>query len=198
MEDAAPKSCCAMKAEAASASPPRLNVINRPVTPKAEEPEAAQSKLQQYRPLIVIFGVSLLAAAALSFGAQLPFMRGAMGLFLCLLASLQLFSLDGFAKTFAGYDVVAAKVKAYALAYPFIELALGFAYLAGIAPMATNAVMLALMLVGNIGVINVLRRGQKIQCACVGTTFSLPVGRVTLAENTVMGLMAAVMLLEHM
>jgi len=197
MENAAPKSCCAAKPAAPAAGLSPLNVIQRPARAATEPAEKPQSKLQQYRPLVVILGVSLLAAAALAYGAHLPFMRLSMGLFLCGLATLQLFSLEGFAKTFAGYDVVARRLPLYGTAYPFIELALAASYLAGTLPLVTNVVMLAIMAIGNIGIIQVLRRGAKVQCACVGTSFSLPVGRVTLAENTIMGLMALVMLLGY-
>lgn len=196
MEETAPKSCCSMKPAAVL---PTLKVVQRAATPESAASAAlpAEGKLQQYRPLIVILGVSLMASGALAYGAHLPFMRLSMGLFLAMLASLQLFSLPGFAKTFAGYDVVAKRLPLYGTAYPFIELALAGSYLAGTAPVVTNAVMLAIMAIGNIGVIQVMRSGARVQCACAGASFSLPVGRVTLAENTIMGLMALGMLVGH-
>lgn len=160
-------------------------------------PAGFKAKLVVYRPLIVITLVAFLAAYALMMGALLPLMDGLMGLFLILLATLQLFDLRGYANSFAKYDLVAARWPLYGLAYPFIELVLGLSYLAGTLPLATNLVMLAIMVVGTIGVVRTVRSGVAVQCACAGTGFSLPVGRVTIAENTIMGLMAAINLYHY-
>ncbi|MDE1151173.1 MAG: hypothetical protein PW788_01440 [Micavibrio sp.] len=193
------KPCCAAKPETATPqNSNRLNVIQPRVAVAGANPaqETFADKVRQYKPLIVILAVALVAAAGLAAGGHLAFMQAAMGMFLCLLATLKFFSLQGFANTFAGYDLLAARVKAYAFAYPFIEMALGFLYLSGIAPLATNAVMAVLMLVGSLGVAQVIRHGKKVQCACVGSSFALPVGRVTLAENLVMAAMAGMALLH--
>jgi hypothetical protein len=44
------------------------------------------------------------------------------------------------------------------------------------------------------GVAQALREKRTIQCACLGTALKLPMTKVTLAEDVVMGLMALVML----
>jgi hypothetical protein len=154
------------------------------------------SKFAQYKPLTVILALALLMAAALSGGHAMSFGQALMGLFLCLLSALQLFDRKAFAVAFAKYDLVADSFPLYGEAYPFIELVLGLAYLSGAAPLATNIVMLAIMIVGTAGVLKAIRSGAKIQCACAGTAFTLPVGRVTVFENAVMGLMAAVNIFE--
>jgi hypothetical protein len=46
------------------------------------------------------------------------------------------------------------------------------------------------MTLGSIGVVNVIRSGKTVRCACVGGSFAQPVGRVTLAENCAMAVMA--------
>ena len=48
--------------------------------------------------------------------------------------------------------MLARPVRAYGYAYPFVELGLGVAYLAGLAPLATNLLTLAVMLIGLVGV----------------------------------------------
>jgi len=118
-------------------------------------------------------------------------MEAAMGMFFILLSVLKLFDVKGFARGFAGYDIVAERFPPYGLAYPFIELALGLLYLSGAFSFFTNAVTLVLMLTGSLGVIRALRRGETVRCVCVGAGFNLPVGRVTLAENLIMAAMAA-------
>jgi hypothetical protein len=162
---------------------------------KAASQKSMTEKIVQYRPIIVITGVAAFAAAALAVSATMPFMRGMMGIFLLLLATLKLFNWNGFADSFAGYDILARHARGYALAYPLIELSLAWFYLTGFQPIATNTVMLAIMCIGSIGVVRVIQTGEVRKCACVGSGFDLPVGRVTLAENTVMGAMALMALL---
>lgn len=150
-----------------------------------------RSKITLYKPLIVILGISLVAAAALSLNG-IPAMNGLMGTFLLFLSSLKLFNITAFAETFAKYDFIAKRSRGYALAYPFIELGLGCLYLSGGLPVLTNTIALFVMCVGNIGVAQVIRSKSKVTCACVGSGFNLPVGLVTLAENMVMAIMSAV------
>lgn len=153
-----------------------------------------RDKIILYRPLIVIVAVSACAAAAISLQG-IPFMHGLMGMFLLLLAMLKLFDLPAFAVSFARYDVVAARSRAYALLYPFIELGLGALYLSGLFPAFTYIATMAVMAVGSIGVVRVIQQQAEIKCACVGTGFNLPVGYVTIAENTAMFAMAALALI---
>ncbi len=150
-----------------------------------------REKLKLYRPLIVIGLISLAASFAMSFSG-IPMMNGLMGMFLCFLASLKLFNLEAFAAGFAKYDLLAARSKLYGYLYPLIELALGILYLSGLFPLSTNILMLTVMIISSAGVIKTLRSGANVQCACVGTGFGLPVGRVTLFENATMGAMALI------
>jgi hypothetical protein len=164
----------------------------KPATPE----NSFREKLAQYRPLVVITAAALFAATALAAGGAVPFMRGAMGMFFLLLAAPKLFDWRGFAAGFAGYDVLARRSRTYALAYPFIEFALAGLYLSGFLPVFTALATLMLMILGNAGVVRVIRSGAKLKCVCAGSGFNLPVGRVTFAENTVMALMALMSLLH--
>jgi len=150
-----------------------------------------RDKLLLYKPLIIIFLISCLGAAALHIQNASFWMNDLMGLFLCFLAALKFFNLSRFADFFARYDLLAARIRVYALAYPFIELGLGFLYLSNITPVFTNAVLIAVMIVGTAGALNVVRSGRTVQCGCAGASFNLPVGRVTLFENLAMAAMAA-------
>jgi hypothetical protein len=176
------ETCCggkaAQTASVTATSAPETNIV---------------SALRLYRPLIVITAVSILAAAALALSGRM-FMDSVMGLFLIFLATLQLFDLNSFARMFAKYDIIGGKYFTYALAYPFIELALGLFYLWGGLPLFTNGVTIIVMLVGMIGIANTIHKGEQVQCACIGAGFTLPVGRVTLAENGIMALMAVLSL----
>jgi hypothetical protein len=166
----------------------------------ATKPEPRTSSLMEsitlYKPLITIFAVSLALALALNIGSGFYFMNALMAFFLGFIAILKLFSLNSFAESFAKYDIVAKRASLYARAYPFIELALALAYFSWSLPLLTNIVLLAITLIGNIGVWQIVKSGEKIQCACVGTGFNLPVSRITLVENAAMGLMAAINILH--
>jgi hypothetical protein len=93
------------------------------------------------------------------------------------------------------YDVLAKKWATYGLIYPFIELALGTAYLLGFRPMLVNAITLFVMVFSSIGVILAVMNKQKIRCACLGAVFNLPMSTVTVIEDLLMAAMAAWMLI---
>lgn len=153
--------------------------------------------ISRYQPLIVIVGVAVLAAASLQSVWDEGFMRYFMGLFFALLAMFKLFDLRGFADGFQKYDVVAKQWRGYGYAYPCIELGLGLAYLADYGARTTYIVTIAVMAVSAAGVIREIRRGNKFQCACLGTVLKVPLSTVSIVENAGMGLMAAGMLLAH-
>ncbi|MEB3246122.1 MAG: MauE/DoxX family redox-associated membrane protein [Vampirovibrionales bacterium] len=122
-------------------------------------------------------------------------MRLWMGLTFCSFAMLKLFNPAQFAEGFARYDLLAQRSTVYALAYPFIELALGLAYLSGVAPQGVLWLTVLLMLLGVIGVMRALKAGLSVSCACMGTVLNVPLSSVTLSENLTMGLMALAMLI---
>src|SRR4051812_36636316 len=91
-------------------------------------------------------------------------------------------------------DVLARPVRAYAYAYPFVELAVGVAYLARLAPVVTSIVILVVMLVSVVGVTQALLQRRRIQCACLRTVFNLPMTKMTFVEDALMAGMALAML----
>jgi len=48
---------------------------------------------------------------------------------------------------------------------------------------------------GALGVVNTMRQGKRINCACMGKILEVPVSTVTLTENLSMSIMALSMLL---
>lgn len=101
--------------------------------------------------------------------------------------------MPAFARAYAGYDLLAMRVPAYGYAYPFIEMALGLAYLTGFAPRFTLAATVLVMGLSALGVLAALMDGKTIRCACLGAVFNLPMSRVTLIEDLLMVTMAAAM-----
>ena len=89
---------------------------------------------------------------------------------------------------------MAARLPAYGRVYPYLELALGMAYLFRWQLPVTLWATLALMVFGSLGVIRALLDKKQIRCACLGTALNLPLSRVALIEDLGMAAMAAAML----
>jgi hypothetical protein len=143
-----------------------------------DEPQRRASGYRQYDPEAV--AVLKFIRRAKELGFTLKEIKGVLGL-----------RLDASATR----AEVREQARAYGYAYPFIELGLGIAYLVRFAPVATNLVTLVVMLVSIVGVTQALLQKRRIQCACLGTVFNLPMTKVTFVEDALMAGMALVMLI---
>ena len=151
-----------------------------------------------YQPLLLLMGYILLASVLVQWSlGSISFMETMRyfmaGFFLCF-SFFKLLDLRAFADAYAGYDLLAARWHGWGYVYPFVELALGIAYLANFAPPLTDAITIAVMGFSALGVIQAVRKKQKIRCACLGTVFKLPMSTVTIVEDLGMVAMAAAML----
>jgi YHS domain-containing protein len=156
-------------------------------------PPVAMPEKTDFTPLALIFsGVFLAAFIKYMFtGSSISdAMYDFMGMFFVVFAGFKLLDVKGFAEAYATYDIVAKKSRAYAAAYPFIELALGLAYLIRWNVDAVNWATFILMSVSSIGVIQAVKTKRKIQCACLGTKIKLPMTKITLLEDILMAVMA--------
>jgi hypothetical protein len=166
-------------------------------------PVAAQSEPatpdQSLAPLFIVFtyiagGVLLRAFISGDFSFH-TLMGNFMGGFFVVFSLFKMINLSGFADGYGTYDLLAKRSRLYSLAYPFIELGLGVAYLSSVAPVVTNVLPIVIMSIGAVGVARALSKKQAIQCACLGTALKLPMTKVTLAEDLLMVVMALLMLL---
>jgi copper chaperone CopZ len=167
---------------------------------------AGQSWMKTYYPLVLIvafiLGTSLLLQLGLSAGhgkggtaISVPeTMRYFMAGFFLVFSFFKLLDLKAFATAYQSYDVLAARWPGWGLIYPFVELGLGAAYLAHWMPVQTHVITLLVMGFSAIGVIRAVLNKSKIQCACLGTVFKLPMSTVTIVEDLGMVAMAALML----
>jgi hypothetical protein len=156
------------------------------------------SSWTDYIPLIVIVALALAAAAAKEFsygGAWkwMTWMQDFMGFFLVTFSMFKFFDLPGFADGFQMYDLLARPVRGYAYVYPFIECALGLSYLARWRLDWVYGATVVVMIFGALGVINALRKGLDLECACMGTVLKVPLSTVALLEDLGMAVMAAAM-----
>lgn len=161
---------------------------------------AADTDNPSYTPIFLIFGyiagATLLVQFADGNGFNLmQWMQHFMAGFFLVFSFFKMMNLKGFAEGYRTYDIVAKRIPAYGFIYPFVELALGVAFLTGIAPAAANLAALIVMGVSTIGVIQSLMKKTPFQCACLGTIIKLPLSKVTLFEDLLMVVMSAAMLI---
>jgi hypothetical protein len=90
-------------------------------------------------------------------------MANFMGGFFVAFSFFKFLNLQGFVDAYQTYDVLSRRIRAYGYVYPFLELGLGVAYLLGLAPVATNAVTLAVMLFGIVGLSHHSLRSEKCE-----------------------------------
>jgi hypothetical protein len=160
--------------------------------------EGRGTELAYYWPLISLVVVAALAALAIGAGFgradMVGLMHAYMGVFLTVFALLKLFNPSGFADGFEMYDLLASRVRGYGYVYPYLELALGLAYLSFFVPVATYVATIALFTFGALGVVKAVRAGLDIDCPCMGSVLSVPLSTVTLTEDAAMAAMAAILL----
>lgn len=159
----------------------------------------AVSWFTAYKPvlLILLFLTSATAAIQLSGGEPdgMQWMQQFMAGFFLTFSFFKFLDLRGFAESYATYDLLAGRIKGWGFVYPFVEAALGVAFLTGFNPLVTNLVALSVMGISLAGVLRSVLNKQKIRCACLGTVFNLPMSTVTIAEDSLMILMSAAMLI---
>ena len=161
---------------------------------KAEE----KSELQQLFPLFLIFGYIIAGSVLMhsKLWSTSGFMLDFMGLFYMVFSFFKLLDLKGFPESFKMYDPLAKVVPAYGWVYPFIELALGVMFLMRIQIPVALIATLVILGITTIGVTKTLLDKKSIQCACLGTALKLPMTKATFIENSIMIVMAVIMLIE--
>ena len=145
-----------------------------------------------YRPVIVLFLMSALMAAAAAYAVSgttlsLLTLRWFLSFSMCMLAFLKLRDVETFATMFLGYDLLARRWVGYAYIYPFAEAAAGVLMTA--AAFRWASIPLALF-AGTVGAVSVFKAvyidHRELKCACVGGDSNVPLGFISLTENLVM------------
>ncbi|TKC12606.1 heavy-metal-associated domain-containing protein [Pedobacter polaris] len=161
--------------------------------------EETKSFFETYKPVLLLFAyvgiVSALASWQNSTINWMLFMRFFMAGFFLSFSFFKLINLNGFAESYSMYDIVAKKFKPWGYIYAFIELGLGIAFVLNFNPMITNWITLIVMTISIIGVLQSVLNKKKIQCACLGAVFNLPMSTLTIIEDLLMIAMSATMLI---
>lgn len=165
-----------------------------------ETVEQVKSWIETYKPIVLIFGfitgITLLIQISNDTFSWMQWMNHFMAGFFLVFSFFKLLNLTGFAESYAMYDIVAKKWSGYGYVYAFIELSVGVSFLTGFNPMITNLATLVVMSISIIGVLQSVLNKKKIQCACLGAVFNLPMSTITIIEDALMILMSGTMLLN--
>lgn len=153
-----------------------------------------------YRPVIALFSITALMAAAASHAAfGTPFTIRAAEWFIafsmCVLALLKLQDVESFSSMFLNYDLLAQRWVPYSYIYPFAEALAGILMISGALMWLSIPVAL---FIGGIGAVSVFKAvyidKRELKCACVGGNSNVPLGFISLTENVMMIAMAVWML----
>jgi copper chaperone CopZ len=157
-----------------------------------------KSKLQQLKPLLLIIFYIASASILLHYKnwSWNDFMLDFMGLFYIVFSFFKMLDLKGFPESFRMYDPLAKRVTIYGKVYPFIETALGLMFLMRYELNIALISTLIVLGITTIGVTKTLLDKKAIRCACLGTALKLPMTEATFIENTIMIVMAILMLLN--
>tara|TARA_B100000424_G_C22941228_1_gene500891 strand:- start:2651 stop:3376 length:726 start_codon:yes stop_codon:yes gene_type:complete len=150
--------------------------------------------LSTYKPILItlifVFLLSFLSYEVFD-GTADSFMRFAMGYFFLIFSFLKFQDISQFASSFSNYDPITKTFYKFGLIYPFIELSLGIFFILGVFLLFSNILTLLILLPQTYGIFMKLRRKEEmINCACLGTSFSVPLSNLTILENISMCIMA--------
>ena len=165
-----------------------------------EMAEQTKSCFETYKPILLIFFyISLVTVIVqlknVTFNIMETMQYFMAGFFL-VFSFFKLLNLKGFAESYVMYDVLAKRIPVWAYLYAFVELALGIAYLINFNPIITNTITFVVMSISIIGVLQSVLNKKKMQCACLGAVFNLPMSTVTIIEDALMIVMSGIMILK--
>ena len=168
-------------------------------TAHSEMLEETKSWAATYKPILIIFGYVTAISLVVSWQNNainfMDFMRVFMAGFFLTFSFFKMLNLKAFAESYAMYDIVAKKFSPWGYIYAFIELGLGLSFALNLSPIVVNWVTLIVMTVSILGVLESVLNKKKIQCACLGAVFNLPMSTVTIVEDAIMIAMSASMLI---
>lgn len=137
-------------------------------TQQSTKPKSPGFDISNYKPLalvlLYVIGLTIYSewlARGFEWSRVMSFF---MGYFFLAFAFFKLLNVSAFATAFASYDIIAAKSRAYGLAYPWIELSLGLLYLwpathrGGFVSTLANSATAVIMSIGLVGVVQAVRK----------------------------------------
>lgn len=171
---------------------------------EVEVNEEVKSWFEIYKPILLIFFYIVIVTTIMALQSMkttqmepteivIKWMNHFMGGFFLAFSFFKLLDLNGFAASYKMYDIIAKKIPFWAYLYPFVELGLGLSFLSNLFPLVTNSITFIVMSISIIGVLQAVLNKKKIQCACLGAVFNLPMSTITIIEDALMIIMSGIM-----
>lgn len=157
---------------------------------------------ETYRPVMVIFGVSLGMAITTAMAGQdtMDVIRVAelfIAFSMCALGIQKLRDVQSYENGFVQYDLLAQRYVPYAAVYAYIETLGGIFMIAGLFTWIVAPVVLMATTIGAISIIKaVYIEKRDLKCACVGGGSNVPLGFISLTENLMMMAIAIWMMVK--
>jgi glutaredoxin len=162
--------------------------------------KVADPSATTYRPVIALFAMTALMAAAAGYAADgmvftVRVAEWFIAFSMVVLSLLKLQNVEKFATMFLNYDLLARRWVPYGRIYPFAEGLAGVLMVAGVLHWVSIPVALFIGTVGAVSVFKAVYIDRRtLKCACVGGDSNVPLGFVSLTENLMMIAMALWML----
>lgn len=165
-----------------------------------ETEELAKSWFETYKPILLIFFYISLVVVLVQINSErfniMMAMQYFMAGFFLVFSFFKFLNLKGFAESYVMYDVLTKRIPIWAYLYAFIEVSLGMAYLINFNPLVTNIFTFTVMSLSIIGVLQSVFNKRKIQCACLGAVFNLPMSTITIIEDALMIVMSGYIIIN--
>ena len=166
--------------------------------PASTSAEVQVSTFKTYLPIFLIFSYITATTLLIQYVSGsfnlMQWMSHFMAGFFLVFSFFKMLDLPAFAMSYSSYDIVAKRWQGYGYIYPFIELLLGISFLIPSLQKWSNWGTLVVMSISIIGVLESVLSKRKIQCACLGAVFNLPMSTITIIEDGLMIAMSAVSL----
>ena len=156
------------------------------------------SLFNTYKPILVSLSMVIILSMITTNNDNFSitnFCRYFMGYFFIIFSFLKLLNVKQFAISFSNYDPISNKFFTYGLIYPFLELILGVLFLSNFLMLYINFITIFIFVPQTLGIMNKLSKNEILECGCVGSTFNVPISKLTITENLVMIFMAIIMIL---
>lgn len=155
----------------------------------------------EYKKLAGVFAVIVLCATVMSFVLGFDWQewtRWFIAGFFIIFGSFKLIGYEDYINSFPVYNPIAKRFAYYNYTYPFIELFLGFLFASSLLPIFSSLVTLVLMGIGALGILRQLSKEDiAVKCVCLGDVIKMPLGNIALIEDTLMAVLAGIMLVSY-
>lgn len=166
------------------------------VSEKQSETKAVENNKEYKKFGYVLLGI-LVVSSALTFirGLELNrFIADFMAVFFITFAAFKIYDIERFAHAYRKYDILAKRIRPWGYVFPFVEAFLGFWYLLSEGPQSLIVITILVTGTAVVGAWAELGRKSRFQSTSLGTLIRLPLSRIGFIGNSIMLIMAIIML----